>query len=63
MPNELSEEGRLAIDRLLIEQGMLSGLDQIDHMMDSTTLATLKDMEKLQAQAYRRLDFELVSKL
>ena len=54
MPNELSEEVRLAIDRLLIEQGMLSGLDQIDHMMDPTTLATLKDMEKLQAQAYRR---------
>ena len=49
MPSEKSEEGRLAIDRLLIEQGMVSGLEPIDPMMDPATLATIKDMERLQA--------------
>ena len=54
---------RREIDSLLIANGMISGLDEIDVHLDPKTAKTLHDLTLSQHKAYLNQDFELLARL
>ena len=63
MPLYKNEATQRAIDRLLIEQRMLAGLDDFEMVLDDKTARTVQEMERLQQLALANRDYELLAKL
>lgn len=63
MPLYDDPDRRKAVDELLIEHGMLDGLQEFSVKLDPKTEATLRDMTRLQHEAYKNQDYELLARL